>query len=92
MLKLISTLGLSPSAFEVNNSFVLPFKRSRLERVPRSQRLCQDVQRLFAFCAKELCPAANQGGDFSRVRPWVSGISVGQARWMLGDGGHLFSE
>lgn len=83
MLKLISTPGLSPSAFEVNNSFVLPFKRSRLEHVPGSQRLCQHVQRLFAFCAKEMCPAPSQGGDFSRMRfqPWVP---VGQARWMSG--------
>lgn len=92
MLKLISTLRLSPSAFEVSNSFVLPFKRSRLEHAPRSQRLCQDVQRLFAFRAKEVCPTPNQGGDFSRMRLWVLGICVGQTRWILRAGVYLFSE
>lgn len=45
MLELISTPGLSPIAFEVNNSAVLPVKWSRLELAPGSPRLCQAFQR-----------------------------------------------
>lgn len=82
MLKLISPPGLSPSAFEVNHSFVFPLKPSRLEHVPGSPRLCQDVQRLSALCAKGLS-CSKPRGDFSRMRfqPWVS---AGQPRWCQG--------
>lgn len=45
MFKLISTLGLSPSAFEVNNRLVLPFKWSRFEHTLCRERLCQAFQR-----------------------------------------------
>lgn len=53
MFKLISTLGLSPSAFEVNNSLVLRFKWSRFEHTLSRERLCQAFQRAVCiFYAK----------------------------------------
>lgn len=82
MLKLISTPGLNPSAFEVNNSFVLPLKPSRLEHIPGSPRLCQDVQGLFAFCAKELSRSKSRGRfQQDEISAWVS---AGQPRSMSG--------
>lgn len=55
MLKLISTLRLSPVAFEVNNSFVLPFKWSRLEHAPRSEGPCQAFQRARCISVPRDC-------------------------------------
>lgn len=70
VLKLISTPGLSPTAFEVNNSVVLLLKWSRFGHAPGRERLRQVFQRaVCGFVPRELHPAPNEGVDFGRTRP-----------------------
>lgn len=67
MFKLISTLGLSHSAFEVNNSLVLPFKWSRFEHTLCRERLCQAFQRAVCiFLCQEIFIVLQTKGTFQK--------------------------
>lgn len=91
MLELISTLGLSPIAFEVNNSAVLPFKWSRLKLAPGSPRLCQAFQRAQCVSVPRdsiLLPAE---GEVSAGRGREGRNLCQPAQQMVEDGVHLFS-